>query len=351
MNEGMIRNLVTRIKGGNPNPVAITKPSSYKPPVPSPAVKAAQATVDADYKARVKAGTPAARTERMKARIAAMKEEVQQIDEIGDTPSGLARLKTVQARAHNTMNKWSKNPKSGYSSTPPEVRKATKTSVRASNRINKDPTTGRPFAYASLRREEVEQIDEVAKWRTHPKAHDVDTDGSFLTKNSGDFDNLKARETYLSGAKTYINNKIKNAKNAGKQTQSYAKSAIKLYPQKEEVERIDEVNARHSFTAAQQVLTPRKKDILNASSKNPRAKAAAVKYARRVAKFSPDYSKKDVTSHLRSMRDEVNEGAEYIEERLKASDPTSKWISDFVHSDNPRFKGKTKKERNEGSKT
>ena len=83
--------------------------------------------------------------------------------------------------------------------------------------------------------EEVE-LDEVAKWRTNPKTHDVDTDGSFRTKTAGDFDNLKARETYLSGAKTYINNRIKNAKNARKQTQSYAKSAIKLYPQKEEVE-------------------------------------------------------------------------------------------------------------------
>lgn len=32
-------------------------------------------------------------------------------------------------------------------------------------------------------------------------------------------------------------------------------------------------------------------------------------------------------------------------EKLKASDPTGKWISDFVHSDNPKFAGKSKKER------
>ena len=36
---------------------------------------------------------------------------------------------------------------------------------------------------------------------------------------------------------------------------------------------------------------------------------------------------------------------EYIEEKLSASDPTSKWISDFVASDNPKFAGKSKKER------
>lgn len=32
-------------------------------------------------------------------------------------------------------------------------------------------------------------------------------------------------------------------------------------------------------------------------------------------------------------------------EKLKASDPTGKWISDFVHSDNSKFAGKSKKER------
>lgn len=36
---------------------------------------------------------------------------------------------------------------------------------------------------------------------------------------------------------------------------------------------------------------------------------------------------------------------QYIEEKLSASDPTSKWISDFVASDNPKFAGKSKKER------
>lgn len=39
------------------------------------------------------------------------------------------------------------------------------------------------------------------------------------------------------------------------------------------------------------------------------------------------------------------EEVEYIEEKLTASDPASKWIHDFVHSDNPKFAGKSKKER------
>jgi len=39
------------------------------------------------------------------------------------------------------------------------------------------------------------------------------------------------------------------------------------------------------------------------------------------------------------------ESVEYIEEKLTAADPASKWIHDFVHSDNPKFAGKSKKER------
>jgi len=39
------------------------------------------------------------------------------------------------------------------------------------------------------------------------------------------------------------------------------------------------------------------------------------------------------------------EEVEYIEEKLTSSDPASKWIHDFVHSDNPKFAGKSKKER------
>jgi len=36
---------------------------------------------------------------------------------------------------------------------------------------------------------------------------------------------------------------------------------------------------------------------------------------------------------------------ESLLEKLKASDPAGDWIHDFVHSDNPKFAGKSKKER------
>lgn len=35
----------------------------------------------------------------------------------------------------------------------------------------------------------------------------------------------------------------------------------------------------------------------------------------------------------------------YIEEKLSVSDGVDAWIKDFVHSDNPKFEGKSKKER------
>lgn len=44
-------------------------------------------------------------------------------------------------------------------------------------------------------------------------------------------------------------------------------------------------------------------------------------------------------------RDFRDRNLEIVFEKLSASDPTGKWISDFVHSDNPKFAGKSKKER------
>ena len=81
---------------------------------------------------------------------------------------------------------------------------------------------------------------------------------------------------------------------------------------KENVESIDEVNARHSPEAAQAVLTPTAKIVRAAVGKSARDKAATKKYARRVANISPHYSKKDVMDHLKNMGEEV----EQIDEAL-----------------------------------
>lgn len=92
-----------------------------------------------------------------------------------------------------------------------------------------------------VRKEETEQVDEVAKWRTHSGAHEYDTDGSILPTTHGQIDKLKLRSDYLSTAKNYIAKNIKNPKKAKKQSQQYAKSGIKLYSiTKEEAKQVDE---------------------------------------------------------------------------------------------------------------
>jgi len=60
----------------------------------------------------------------------------------------------------------------------------------------------------------------------------------------------------------------------------------------------------------------------------------------------PDIDKEEVMKHVKKMSEEIEESTmKYIEEKLTAADPASKWISDFVKSDNPKFAGKSKKER------
>jgi hypothetical protein len=49
--------------------------------------------------------------------------------------------------------------------------------------------------------------------------------------------------------------------------------------------------------------------------------------------------------HKSMEREMQKESVEYIEEKLTAADPASEWIKDFVASDNPKFEGKSKKER------
>ena len=59
-----------------------------------------------------------------------------QLDEIGNTPAGKDALRAVQNRATDTMDTWSKNSASGYSSTPKQVNKATGAAVSAGRRLH-----------------------------------------------------------------------------------------------------------------------------------------------------------------------------------------------------------------------
>jgi hypothetical protein len=59
-----------------------------------------------------------------------------------------------------------------------------------------------------------------------------------------------------------------------------------------------------------------------------------------------DYFKKNMKKlHSEEVESDVDSlTEEQLEEVLKKSDPAGKWVSDFVHSKNPKFEGKSKKE-------
>jgi hypothetical protein len=186
-----------------------------------------------------------------------------------------------------------------------------------------------------------------------------------------------------------------------------ARKAMKAGMKKEEVEQVDEANMRFDYEAAARPKSSDVKNFLN-RDKNPRAAAASKKYIRRMTKLGglgPNQTKKDTEAHMKAHFEEVavdeaakdwqkafsgvaqknlqkdigkmrskvsrlkyvgaqpkvdaspkvtaqktqkgmySEEMQYIEEKLTAADPASKWISDFVASDNPKFAGKSKKER------
>jgi hypothetical protein len=107
---------------------------------------------------------------------------------------------------------------------------------------------------------------------------------------------------------------------------------------KEEYESLDEVD-----TNAATQLHARLKDKHN---------KAVDSYDMRSRNMNPE-QKKAEQGKIDKLHDRVErarsyihkEEIEYIEEKLKVSDGIGAWISDFVHSDNPKFEGFSKRKR------
>lgn len=74
---------------------------------------------------------------------------------------------------------------------------------------------------------------------------------------------------------------------------------------------------------------------MKAGMKKDEYNSPARKAMERELQYNPKYKTEEVEEST----------MKYIEEKLTAADPASKWISDFVKSDNPKFAGKSKKER------
>jgi hypothetical protein len=133
---------------------------------------------------------------KLRAKKEVKKEEVEQLDEIGNTPAGQAALKAVSARGDKEMSDWNKKPESGYSSAPKKVVKHFAGGMNADRRLSGQGITKgaegraqRQIDYANkMRGEEVEAIDEVkladlpsrkiqgrAYGASRPEPHAVDT--------------------------------------------------------------------------------------------------------------------------------------------------------------------------------
>ena len=129
----------------------------------------------------------------------------EQLGEIGDTPAGRAALGAVQNRAYGTMDAWSANPTSGYSSTPKDVRKATSAGVAAGNRLHgfgpDNSRTNTVMARDALRQKQGMAEGEFAgdyatgeagQWRNKgPKANKPATIGDLVGEGQDDLDTIR----------------------------------------------------------------------------------------------------------------------------------------------------------------
>lgn len=76
----------------------------------------------------------------------------------------------------------------------------------------------------------------------------------------------------------------------------------------------------------------------------PEYRTKVDEFKEKLAKDKAAQSGKDLLNKINKKKS-VKEGAEQVDEKLTSAMPASKVIQDFVHSDDPKFKGKSKKER------
>lgn len=228
----------------------------------------------------------------------------------GDTPPKYTKRKPAQFKSQKEeieMNEVSKaeaeatlgGPVKEKPKMPPGKQPAGYRYVRA---------LARKALKAGLKKEEVEQVDEMDKTQD-PPGRDGHEPWNFDSKG-------RLIKNHPVGSHAWHRQKSLDA---------YAKE-------------FDALADKHKGEAAK-ATNANMRNFAKESAK--RAKAAA-------ALLRSGESKEYALKHYQGMlqKEETEESTmKYIEEKLTAADPASKWISDFVRSDNPRFAGKSKKER------
>lgn len=215
-------------------------------------------------------------------------------------------------------------------------------------------TLGSDLALKKLAREEVEQVNEMNGSRAHQR-HDY-------------YAGKEADERSSEPHHVYVNNKVwkKDGKPVKFENEKHARSVARAISAKDPKKEVRV--AHHSYTEQHSGVIPEEVQNIDEGSahsivnnlksdgKHQEAGAKAFEHGlgrkygqhfglrstknRDEAAFHRGYDQAEAKS-----KKKVDEETSYIEERLTKNNPPSEWIHDFVKSDNPKFAGKSKKER------
>jgi hypothetical protein len=181
---------------------------------------------------------------------------------------------------------------------------------------------------AGLKKEEVEQVDE-ADVKSKPVLHK----GKSIGETGID------TEASPGGGEWYAKHHKSGMNTVGFDSRKKAEAEVRAaHGIKEEVEQVDEARR---MSAAEKL--GRAFDSEQQRSALSRQRGLDLLKQKDTEKMQNKPASGDMT---KLKKEETEESTmKYIEEKLTAADPASKWISDFVKSDNPKFAGKSKKER------
>ncbi len=284
------------------------------------------------------------------------KEEVEQLDEVGNTQKGVERLKKYIASDRSKVKfsdvaaaKKSENPEKAIE----KLAKRQGYKARAMKKIRDFGAVKTPY-----KPKELHQIVYPSDMKYHGDS--VELNGPAINEVT-----KKEAEAALGGPV-----KEKPKMSPGKQPAGYryvrglARKAMKAGMKKEEVEQVEEgkiakalaVGAMSLASMGAKAHTDTTKSVaqlakerpalaqrlqdIGATGQVPASDKRAAELQRKQDQEMPASERR--AKELEKMR---KEELQYVEEKLSASDPASKWISDFVASDNPKFAGKSKKER------
>jgi hypothetical protein len=236
-----------------------------------------------------------------------------------------------------------------------EWRLGTKSEVDKNNKkiydklAKTDPEKAKAFHdnLMKMRKEEVEQIDELKK---STLASYVNKAANQVRAKSGiaaSFETQGARKRNPENKTAYWDVAQDYRKGARKRLTGIEKATAKLAKEEAELEEANDVTKglRTSMKAM---------DLRHGVDSDKRVSGYKMSPAVRAAQAKSDQLSKVVkrpqagtlaAAKIAAKKLKEETEIQYIEEKLTAADPAGKWISDFVASDNPKFAGKTKKER------